>query len=424
MKTKKSFSYPWIIMIAILSSPLAFLAPAEALPVGVPNLSCGSLSSPSPGTLCYTVTPGGGKVNAGGGPKNFAETIIQATESEYVIADVKIEITSSAGDINLPTVSQISPGGQASVVSVATDKLRELRQIKGELQSKATVLAGPALIEAQTKLSALQEQERNYENVVTTVTAAGQDAGKFKVSGASARSRSCGFANLDMCGSWVEYNVYTVKRYVGDPIAAYNRAFAVAQDAQNTIDKLVAASKPTSRPSESKPPEGVEPTISTSISCVNSDGTFVTVAEQAGNKGVLFTWKTTEFGPEFTPENRCRIVSNKFNDFVRVNGGTFSNLYLTTGVVNGYPVICMNRSGEKSCNVLFTLKQKNRRQAENIIRVLKDPNSLPSNGVDESGSDNPPAPILELSEWSKRKLSSPGVSVPVKKPTLRNGGFR
>ena len=240
--------------LVILSSPLTALSPVEALPTGVPGERCGTISNPQPRTLCHTVTPGGGKVNAGNDPKTFPAIIIQATEPEYVIADVVIEITSDAGDRNLPSVSQLSVGGEASIVAVAKDKLRELKQIRGELQAKATVLAGPALIEAQTKLSALQEQERTYENVVTTTTVAGQDAGKFKVDGASARSRSCGTFNFDKCGSWVEYNVYTVKRYVGNPIVAYNRAFAVAEDARNTINSLLATPPPPQPPSPSPQP--------------------------------------------------------------------------------------------------------------------------------------------------------------------------
>jgi hypothetical protein len=243
MKTEKSFRYLWRIMtLAILSSPLTILSPAKAVPPGVPGARCGTLSNPSPGTLCYTVTSGGGKVSAGGSSKDFS-TIIQATEPEYVLADVVLEVTSSAGDKSGPTANQISQKGEASVVSIAKDKLRELKQIKGELQAKAQVLAGPALIEAQTKLSALQEQERIYENTVTTTTAAGQDAGKFQIT-ASARSRKCGTLNFDTCGSWVEYNIYAVRRYVGNPIAAYNRAFAVAEDARNTINRLVAQPQP------------------------------------------------------------------------------------------------------------------------------------------------------------------------------------
>lgn len=230
-----------IITLAILSSPL----PAEALPQGVPEKQCGNLSDPKPGTLCYSVSRGGGKTSAGGSPQNFS-TLIQATEPEYVIADVVIEVTGETGDKSGPTVHHLSPGGEASVVSVARDKLRELKQTKEELQVKATVLSGPALIEAQAKLSALQEQERIYEKTVTDTTAAGKDAGKFKVD-ASARSRKCGWAGVETCGSWIEYNIYVVKRYVGDPIAAYNKSFAVAQDAKDTINRLVATAEETAR---------------------------------------------------------------------------------------------------------------------------------------------------------------------------------
>lgn len=239
MNAIKSLPALGVITSAILSVPLFAPLPANALPAGVPPARCGTIANPQPGTLCYSVTPGGGKVTAGGNGRTFPEIIIQATEPEYVIADVILEITSDAGNRDLPSVRQLSPGGQASIVSVATEKLRELKRITAELRSKVTVFTGPALIEAQSKLTALQEEEeRNYENVVTTTISAGQDAGKFVVAGGSARSRKCGFANLDTCGSWVEYNVYAVKRYVGNPIAAYNRAFAVAQDAQNTVARL------------------------------------------------------------------------------------------------------------------------------------------------------------------------------------------
>lgn len=244
MESKNLFSYVWrATALAILSSPLIAIYPAEGLPNGVPNQPCGTLSNPNPGTLCYTVTPGGGKASAGGHTQRFS-TIIQSTEPEYVIASVVVEVTSAAGERQGPTVNQISRGGTASVVSVAIDKQRELRQIRGELQAKATVLSGPALMEAQAKLSALSQQEHSFEEVVTQTIAAGQDAGKFEVSG-SASPRKCGTLNLDKCGSWIEYKIYVVRRYVGNPIAAYNRAFAVAQDARNTINRLIASQSAT-----------------------------------------------------------------------------------------------------------------------------------------------------------------------------------
>jgi Circadian oscillating protein COP23 len=181
---------------------------------------------------------------------------------------------------------------------------------------------------------------------------------------------------------------------------------------------------PATPPVQSSPqqvPNVPNETAGTSISCNNSGGTFTTVAEQGSNRAVLFTWKTTEFGPEFTPEKRCQIVSEKFDNFVRENGGGFENLSLTTDVVNGYPVICMNRPGAGSCSVLFTLKKENRRQAQAIITSLLDPGVSGSSGINEARK-----PVVKLSEWSKRKLSARKVNAPasVKKPTVRKGGFR
>jgi len=240
--TKKLLNYASRMMtLAILLSPFAVLSPAEAQPEGVPKERCGTLSNPTPGTLCYMVTPGGGKVNAHGDPRNFP-TVIQPSEHEYVVADIVIEVTSAAGDISYPTVNQLSIGSTLNVVRQAQENLRELKSLKADLEQKASVLYGPASIEAQAKLSALQEQERNYEYVVTTTMAAGKDAAKFEIN-ASARSRCCGWGCFDTCGSWVHYNIYVVKRYVGDPIAAYNKPREVAQDAQRTIFNLVEQSK-------------------------------------------------------------------------------------------------------------------------------------------------------------------------------------
>jgi hypothetical protein len=244
----KSLRILTIIMVACI--PSLFVAnQAKALPPGVPAQPCGTLSNPSPGALCYTVTPGGGKVSAGGAPQRFS-TIIQSTEPEYVIAAVIPEVLDGTGNRSGPTVNQISPGGTVSNVSVATNKLRELKQTKTELQAKAKVLTGPALIEAQAKLNTLSEEERIFEDVVTATIAAGQDAGKFDVR-ATASSRSCGWGGFDTCGSWIHYNIYVVRRYVGNPIAAYNRAFLVSKDAQQTIDKLVAEQQATNSKPES-----------------------------------------------------------------------------------------------------------------------------------------------------------------------------
>ena len=148
------------LIIIFASIPALFVASkVEALPDGVPGKLCGTLSNPSPGDLCYTITPGGGKASAGGGTREFS-TIIQATEPEYVIADVVIEVLDGTGDRSTPTKQQISPGGTASQVSVATNKLRELKQIKMEVQAKAEEIAKAEAAKAEAA-KAKAEAERN-----------------------------------------------------------------------------------------------------------------------------------------------------------------------------------------------------------------------------------------------------------------------
>ncbi len=166
------------------------------------------------------------------------------------------------------------------------------------------------------------------------------------------------------------------------------------------VDFFPSPTAPTS------PQKGAESAISTLVSCKNSGGVFTTVAEQGDSNAVLFTWKTTEFGTEFTPEKRCQIVSNKFNGFVQENGSTFKNLVLTEGVVRGFPVICINTPSDNSCQVLFTLRKENRDRAKKIILSLKNPDNLAPGGINESGSRKARSLFVNLGEWSKRKLSN------------------
>lgn len=513
METEKSFRYIGsLIALAILSSPLIALSPVEALPAGVPDQPCGTIPNPKPGTLCYTVTPGGGKVNAGGSPKDFPAIIIQATEPEYVIADVIIEITSDEGDRNLPVKSQLSPKGEASIVRESRQKQRDLEQIRGELQTKATVLAGPALIEAQAKISALKEQERIYESVVRDTITAGQDAGKIQVAGASARSRSCGTLGLDTCGSWVKYNVYEIRRYVGNPIAAYNRAFAVAQDAQNTINRLVVGNNTIPQP----PNGGITPDPSnqgktmieqwgyTSTGCNPSSATIVmesqdycvqpekglqsgmryaynsrknilslipsptsnnpkvvntsssttehtgetlsqpksdsrvvckdltTVAFQGNASAEIIRWKSDEFGGNYTPQERCNIVSSKFDKAVKENFGNFQGLKLTNGPVNGRIVICVLKPGETDCtgeNLLFTLKRENEPYSGRILAQLLQIGDNRAGVIEEASGDQVVVDLgllmgqkLRANPNSARSMISPTPAVRPIQGT--NGAFR
>ena len=189
---------------------------------------------------------------------------------------------------------------------------------------------------------------------------------------------------------------------------------SVAQAQPPVMDESVGNSKPLSNQDPDKvlkfsnTPDKIPTTTASlngSVKCIMRNNTFVTVAKQGEVTAVLFSWRTTEFGPEYTPKDRCRIVSNKFDNLVQSNGGSFNNLYLTTAIVNGYPVICTRKADDIPCNILFTLSRRNRNQAEKILLSLRDPSSLEATGIEESSSANP-RPVVDLGKWSRQNLRS------------------
>ncbi|MCL1467637.1 COP23 domain-containing protein [Argonema galeatum] len=111
--------------------------------------------------------------------------------------------------------------------------------------------------------------------------------------------------------------------------------------------------------------------LTTNFRCVREGRNYATIAER-GDRATspIVVWRTTEFGPEYTPQQRCRIVSDRLTRAVADNGGRLSNLYLTTGTVNRLPVVCYVNNGTSDCNsnnLLFTL---DRRSAQNPDEVL------------------------------------------------------
>ncbi len=68
----------------------------------------------------------------------------------------------------------------------------------------------------------------------------------------------------------------------------------------------------------------------------------------------LIRWKSHVFEPSgYTPDVRCRDVSQRFNRFY--NQGILN--FVTTGVVNNQPVVCVASTMGGACTeVLFTLK--------------------------------------------------------------------
>ena len=102
-------------------------------------------------------------------------------------------------------------------------------------------------------------------------------------------------------------------------------------------------------------------TQATTFVCVRSGNGFATVAVRGNQRSApMITWQR-QMSAEYTPQERCQLVSRRLTKAVAANGGKLSNLLLTTGVVKNETVICYVNSGA-SCdtsNTLFTLSPEN-----------------------------------------------------------------
>ena len=111
----------------------------------------------------------------------------------------------------------------------------------------------------------------------------------------------------------------------------------------------------------------------TTFQCVTSGRNFVTIARRGNvTTDPIILWKATEFGREFTPWQRCQIVSNRLTKAVADNGGRLTNLQLTTGTINNLPVVCyVNGRGRcNSQNILFTLDSRNAKNPSQVLTRL------------------------------------------------------
>lgn len=89
--------------------------------------------------------------------------------------------------------------------------------------------------------------------------------------------------------------------------------------------------------------------------CGRSQGVPSTIAIKSdGSKVPIIRWTSTTFASAgWSHERRCQVVSNRFNTFYQQ--GRLS--YLTTGRMNGLPVICTAANKGGGCDgLLYTLK--------------------------------------------------------------------
>jgi hypothetical protein len=112
----------------------------------------------------------------------------------------------------------------------------------------------------------------------------------------------------------------------------------------------------------------------TKFLCVSQGRGYATIA-QRGNRRTspLITWNSNAFGPQYTPEKRCNMVSQRLTQAVAATGGRLNTLRMTHGTVGSAPVICYIRNPEEECNsrnVLMTLSPNERGKENEILKQL------------------------------------------------------
>lgn len=159
-----------------------------------------------------------------------------------------------------------------------------------------------------------------------------------------------------------------------------------------TVGSVVKAQQTV--PAERLPEETIAPgtqpeSLTTTFECVTEGRNYATVARRGDRvTAPLILWRTFEFGNQYTPENRCRMVSDRLSRAVYENGGRLTNLQLTTGRVNNLPVICYTNGGQYGCNSRNLLLTLDSRNASNPNAAL---DNLFNFGVSGSG-----APIVSF----------------------------
>jgi hypothetical protein len=102
------------------------------------------------------------------------------------------------------------------------------------------------------------------------------------------------------------------------------------------------------------PSHNAQAGTSTSFTCSVDNGVPTTMAQTQRGVTPVIRWSSDSFSDSgWTPEKRCTEVSKRFQTYS--DEGTLS--FLTTGVMNGMPVVCTtNQEGGTCQNLLFTLQ--------------------------------------------------------------------
>ncbi|NJL62407.1 MAG: hypothetical protein HC903_11915 [Methylacidiphilales bacterium] len=159
----------------------------------------------------------------------------------------------------------------------------------------------------------------------------------------------------------------------------------------------------------SQTPRGSSSNLKTVFRCLkNADGnTYSTVATRGNKTPVpIINWTSREFGASYTPDSRCKAVTNRFNHAVTTNGGKLSNLFLTFGKVGRERVICFVNGKSGMCtskNILFTLRQQDYGREKEILEQLSGISAFGTGSPIQQGNRN--MPYINMEEWVEEKLT-------------------
>ena len=116
----------------------------------------------------------------------------------------------------------------------------------------------------------------------------------------------------------------------------------------------------------------------TQFTCVpDGNGNVATVGQRPGGEPIpVIIWTSDSskyFGKKVTPQSRCQIVTERFNQAVTNSGGSLKDVVLTSGTVGTKTVICVLSINDTGCdggNTLFTLNPKNAKRPDQVLAQI------------------------------------------------------
>lgn len=187
--------------------------------------------------------------------------------------------------------------------------------------------------------------------------------------------------------------------------------FFIPQLAQAQIPTIVDTTAPNT-PTDTSTSPNVAAGSKLEVRCQD----LQTVVKKDDQKAVMITWNTNYFGKEFTNSKRCQIVSERLQKVADLNGGTFKELNLASGIINFETVICVLSNNIKKCdnnNMLFTLKPENANDPQAVIEQVLGFANDGSGRIQEGVRSRSKKVDLSLGNW-ERKAFKP------KKPSTTN----